>query len=164
MRRSITFRCSIKKGIGKHSDLKIPGRLECAAAPSDWPIHLEPGSLNALIRADGYPDSFDSFGSAPGMKRLDEGLFVPEFVIPKTEIKNNTKGDAQVWRARISVPGTGDDVDCWALRRIGSGIARQVELVSEVHMRTEFHLEDGSEVVVTLFEGAAVGRTGEVQP
>ena len=152
MTRKLTFRCTIKPGIGEHSDLKFPGRNEFADGPTDWPIKLQPGSLNALIDDDGYPDAFDSLGSAVGMKRLDEGRFIPEFIIPRAQIENNSKGDAQVWRAHISVTNTGKEIDCWALRRIRSGITRQIELVSDLHLRTALILDDGAEVVVTLFE------------
>ncbi|MEX1098581.1 MAG: hypothetical protein WED34_21220 [Planctomycetales bacterium] len=152
MPRTLTFCCSVKKGIGKHSDLRIPGTNELPDAPSDWPTTLQPGSLNALIDDNGYPDGFESLGSGPGMKKLDDGCFEPEFVIPKDKIKNNSKGDAQVWRACIVVNATGEEIACWALRRIGSGIKKQIELVSAVHLRNTFRLGEDAKVTVRLFE------------
>ena len=66
---------------------------------------------------------------------------------------------AQVWRAQLEVLGKGLFVDCWVLRRLGSGAGFRVggdvlEIVSDKHLRTEYELEgDGHRVALSLFPG-----------
>ena len=160
--RQLVFMCCVQRGIGCHANLKIPGRHELRDAPGDWPRHLCPGSLNCLIRDDGYPADFERLGKAEGIAKFDEGLFAPEFVIPQASIGNNTleptsilpkKGTAQVWRAVLRAVISGKEERCWMLRRIGSSIKRQVELVSSVRLRDVLALNDGDPVAVTITEG-----------
>jgi len=120
---------------------------------------LQEGSLNVRITDDGCPPEFQKLGTKRGTKRLDEKTFSPEFVIPKDLIRNNKLGptpenpdggDAQVWSAKLVVDGTGATVNCWVVRRMGSALYRDLEIVSERHLRTDLNIEDGTQVTVYL--------------
>ena len=63
------------------------------------------------------------------------------------------KGSAQVWRATLTVEDR--DHNCWVLRRFGSGVGEQLELLSDDHLRTTCDLTNGQQVVVTLERGNA---------
>jgi CTP-dependent riboflavin kinase len=137
----------------------IPGRLAFAAAPDDWPETLHPGSLNVKIAEDGYPVQL--LNRCPGtlVEKLDSRMFAPAFEIPRDAIENNglkpkrnkpRRGDAQVWRALLAFPTHARPVECWVLRRFCSTIKRQLEIVSDKHLRKEFGLVDGVQVAVKL--------------
>jgi len=109
-----------------------------------------------------YPSNLDALGGGDRIKKLDNGEFKPLLVIPRKKITNNSlrptpqcpqRGDAQAWQANLTVLRTGLSEKCWVLRRIGSGIARRLELISENHLRTSLELKDGDEVTVTMLEG-----------
>ncbi|MBY0522794.1 MAG: hypothetical protein K2R98_05330 [Gemmataceae bacterium] len=142
-------------------ELTVPGRDSLLVAPEDWPKTLAPGTLNVLISHEGFPRDFDSLGAGDRLKKFDEGKFRPAFVIPQRLIAGNTlkprpdqptRGFAQVWRAELQVVSTCAKAKCWMLRRIGSSIAAQIELVAEDHLRSRLNLFDGAEVKVTVFE------------
>ena len=154
---AIDFGGEICSGIGKHRELGVPGRDAIADAPSDWPRTLCPGSLNVRVRQ--YPAAFDSRALSHTVRELDICGFRPEFTIPQAELRNNKlqpsadapkRGIAQVWRARLTSLATGSTVDCWLLRRIGSTVGEQLELVSNHKLRSH-GLEDGDRVRVTIF-------------
>lgn len=136
----LIFSGLIVNGIGGHSELIIPGRNDLEDAPAEWPERLFPGSLN--VRVICYPPEFASRGLRSSTKVLDTAGFEPELVIPQAKMINNkltptvafpTRGTAQVWRASIITEGR--MIECWVLRRIGSGLADQIELVSEIKLR-----------------------------
>lgn len=154
---ALEFNCVVRTGQGKHAHMVIPGRSDLPDAPKDWPETLCPGSLNAGVSS--FPPEFDALGVGEGLKKLDEGKFRPEFVIPKAKIKNNSRGDGQVWRARLRVSNSGAEVECWVFRRIGSTIKRQIELVAADHLRQKLNVNDGTEIVVTIFEGTVANIT-----
>jgi hypothetical protein len=159
--RSLTFVGHVQSNMGKfHRELKVPGRESLASAPNDWPVHLAPGTLNIQVGPDGC-DGLAEIGSGVGVKRFDEGRFKPAFLIAQHEIEGNTlkpkagqplRGSAQVWRAELIVTATGATASCWMLRRIGSGIASQIELVSADHLRTRLLLNDETQVTLKVFE------------
>ena len=139
----------------------IPGRKSLVLAPEDWPAKLAPGTLNIAIHDGGFPNDFDQLGKGDGLKKLDEGKFRPELAIPPWRIVGNTlqstpdepvRGSAQVWRAELEVTCTGEVATCWMLRRLGSDIVSQIELVSDEHLRRRLNLSDGMEVKVTVWE------------
>lgn len=143
-------------GIGRHSTLRVPGRNTLIRAPNDWPEALYAGSLN--VRIDQYPVEFRQHGLADTVVELDTGRFAPEFEIFRDELGNNQLGprpdaprggDAQVWRAKISVPGAGPIYKCWALRRFGSRVGEQLEFVADQRLR-DLGLKDGQRVLATL--------------
>ena len=160
--RQLEFSGKIKRNKGLFHNMSIPGRRELASAPADWPETLIPGSLNIRIDLGLLPDVFSAIGSGKNMKEFDSGDFRPEFEISHDKLMGNSllptadqprKGTAQIWRANLAT-AAGTDVKCWMLRRIGSSIGAQIELVSEHHLRTLLGLEDGTPVNVTIYEGS----------
>lgn len=153
----IKFQGVVIDGRGTFVQLHVPGRSELTYAPTDWPIVLEKGSLNILIDADGFPTEFAVLGLPHTVKSLDLKNFQPTFEIPQAAFGNNRllpnpqmphRGAAQVWRARMS--GQTKQIDCWALRRYGSGLSKELELVSACHLRSTHHLNNGMQVSVEL--------------
>lgn len=154
----LEFAGSVVNGIGRHSELVIPGRLKIPGCPNDWPEELFPGSLNVLVTR--YPDEFVSRGFPPVVTTLDVAGFEPQFSIARHLMHNNTlvatpamprRGDAQVWMA--SLVASEQEVRCWVLRRIGSALREQIELVSNVKLRDNLNLsrERRWPVVVKMF-------------
>ena len=156
---SLTFEGKISSGRGTHGELEVPGRDKLPnKAPKEWPSVLCKGSLNICIRQDGYPDLFEEHGLEKTVKSLDKRPIESSFEIDQGEFGNNKlvpaaemqeKGSAQVWRALLITKE--QEIGCWVLRRYGSGLRNELELVSEEHLRTEYNLEDGQEVRVSLY-------------
>jgi hypothetical protein len=162
--RELVFTGEVRSNKGQFSDMEIPGRGQLEQAPDDWPTQLCRGSFNVGISDGGFPDGFDELGEGEGVQKLDRGSFAPEFLIPHNRIRNNSlkprkgmplRGHAQVWRATIELPGRQPPLACWMLRRIGSTIKRQIELVSDTHLKTTLDTDDGQTVVVRVFAGVA---------
>lgn len=158
--KEIIFKGKIRDGRGNFSKMKIPGRSSLPIAPNDWPEVICPGSLNVKVME--YPEELESLGPGNHIQKLDNGLFQPAFVIPHDRIIGNTirpilhapeNGNAQVWRAKLAVAQTGIQFPCWVLRRIGSGVAKQLEIVSEDHLRSKYGLGNGDKVFVSLIAG-----------
>jgi hypothetical protein len=153
--RKLEFIGTVRSNKGTFAqDMIVPGRDDLLVAPADWPLQLEPGTLN--IGIDRFPEGFED-----GLKRLDDGKFRPELVIPQSKIAGNTlkpkrdnptRGMAQVWRAELLIIATGQATTCWMLRRIGSSIASQIEVVSQDNLRSRLNLCDGTAVKVTVWE------------
>jgi hypothetical protein len=143
--RKLEFSGAVRSNQGAFSqEMVIPGRKSLVLAPEDWPAKLAPGTLNIAIHDDGFPNELDRLGKGDGLKKLDEGKFRPELAIPPWRIVGNTlqptpdepvRGSAQVWRAELEVASTGEVATCWMLRRLGSDIVSQIELVSDEHLR-----------------------------
>jgi hypothetical protein len=153
----LRFEGFVTAGIGRHSELGIPGRADVATAPTDWPERLFPGSLNVRITA--YPKAFAQHRLPETIRSLDSGLFVPTFEVRRDEIRNNRlsptdavprRGDAQVWRATIETTDAMICASCWALRRFGSQVGEQLELVADIRLR-DLGLDDERRVVVAVF-------------
>ena len=154
---TIIFKGHITNGIGKYIELHIPGHNEIIQAPCDWPESLQKGSLNVRIDVNGYPSSFADYGLSPTIRELDSKLFIPEFEIAQSEIGDNSleptddmleRGKAQVWRASLRT--TNESISCWVLRRLGSSLLDQLELLSQNHLRTAFNLYNGQDVEVHM--------------
>jgi CTP-dependent riboflavin kinase len=163
---SIVFKGVVTNGVGQHVELYVPGRDEISQAPSDWPTVLCKGSLNIQIAADGYPPIFKEWGLQDSAKSLDAKRFPCAFEVAQREFGNNKlvpnaemlhRGSAQVWRAVLSA--NDQNIKCWVLRRYGSGLAKQLELLSDKHLRNEYGLQDGQAVVVTFLGSIADGQT-----
>jgi hypothetical protein len=159
---TISFRGVICRGVGRHVELHVPGKDEIRQAPTDWPTILEGGSLNVRIASDGYPALFAALNLPKSVLSLDKRPFPATFEIARHEFGNNRLGpklgmpeggSAQVWRAILTA--CGHDRPCWVLRRYGSSVGEQLELLSHVPMRSTYQLEDGQTVVVTLERGDA---------
>lgn len=155
----IEFKGKIISGQGDHYDLGIPGKNELSHAPEDWPKTLCPGSLNVEISIEDLPKELDNLGQGTLIKKLDNGILKPTFVIEQKAILNNTigpkgpvkgRGDAQVWRAKIIVEKSKEIYDCWVLRRLDSEMTKHIELVSDKYLRETLKLSDGDRVLVSL--------------
>src|ERR1051325_5267015 len=149
----------ISPGTGHHHELVIPGRSLISAAPADWPESLYPGSLNVRLFPQRLPSALSIPGRRATVESLDLGLFQPEFQIPQDRIGNNSigrergprGGDAQVWRAFIFQDGERVDTpQCWVLRRFGSRVGEQLELVAGSRLRDVKGIADDQVVMVKM--------------
>lgn len=150
MTDELRFKGRIIKGRGGHADLLVPGRDDVPDAPPDWPQELFPGSLNVLVTV--YPTEFEARGLPKTVKVLDTAGFVPAFRIPQTGMLRNKltpqpgapdRGTGQVWRAELVVDN--HRVSCWVLRRVGSGLGNELELVSGEGIRVTYGLHEECE-------------------
>ena len=147
---TLIFKGQVIKARGGHTKLLVPGRQEIADAPLDWPLRLFPGSLNVLISPNGYPNEVIGRGIAPTVRFLDSASFRPAFSIAQSLMQNNllnpentrmTKGGtAHVWRCDLYARE--QQIHCWILRRIGSGLARELEIVSSEGIRLTYNLPE----------------------
>ncbi len=153
----LRFEGLVKAGIGKHSELLVPGRGVLRHAPHDWPELLCPGSLN--VRVDRYPASLGQHRLSNRIAELDRSLFKPEFEIPRDLLGDNQLGprpgvprggDAQVWRARLTTLDASLTLTCWALRRFGSGVGEQLEFVAAEKLRS-IGLQENQRVEACLY-------------
>lgn len=151
------FKGKITDGIGKHVELVVPGREDLESAPADWPVKLQPGSLNILVDTSGYPEAFVSMPLGCSVANLDDDCLPPVFQIPRDKMHNNKltptpesprRGTGQVWRATLTTDMV--KIDCWVLRRIGSGFVDKLELVSHEHLRNTYNLQNDQHVTVIL--------------
>ncbi len=158
----IKFFGKICGGVGRYVELYVPGRNEIIQAPGDWPFTLYKGSLNVCIDSDGYPPVFSDTKLPDRVQSLDMKPFPPAFEIKHHQFGNNqlhpdsnmpNKGSAQVWRAILITDE--NSYPCWVLRRYGSRVGEQLELLSDVHMRTAYDLSNGQNVAVELERGDA---------
>ena len=141
----LNFTGKIVNGRGTHVELGVPGRSELINATNDWPERLKPGSLNLLVSE--FPDVFEMRRLPRSTESLDVAGFEPEFIIPQAAMSNNElkpskdmphRGAAQVWQAVLEVEK--GSMPCWVLRRFGSGLDKELEMVSDVHLRTTLGL------------------------
>ena len=160
--RKLEFTGAVRSNQGAFSrEMVIPGRKNLVLPPEDWPVRLVPGTLNIAIHDGGFPIDFDQLGPGEGLRKLDQGKFRPVGAIPPWRIAGNTlqptpdeplRGSAQVWRAELEVTSTGEVAACWLLRRLGSDSVSEIELVSDVHLRSRLTLRDLMDVKVTVWE------------
>lgn len=120
-------------------------------------------TLNVLIDDYGFPPEFvDRFGKR--VEALDQRQFLPEVELPYDRIGNNTlapkagdredKGNAQIWRAHIKKIESGQVLQCWVLRRIGSNMPSRLECVAGVKIREALNLlEESNDPVEVVVEG-----------
>ena len=157
MTKTISFSGTVIDGVGKHETLRVPGRSEISQAPPDWPEELCPGSLNLKVAPCGYPKNFEVLGLPHSTRSLDSGTLAPCFEIAQHEFGNNLieptvqmpeRGTAQVWRAKLEYGPK--EIDCWVLRRYGSGLADQIEILSSEHLRGTYGIISGNRAKITL--------------
>ena len=157
---TLRFTGVVRRGIGKFSvELTLPRRDEISMPIRDWPEAPQPGSLNVRIREDGFPDGFLKAFGAADVRKLDSRRFVPEAELKWSEIGGNTlpplptrpdRGNAQVWRAILRNLETGDERQCWVLRRIGSALSKDLEIVAAERLRDSLQLADGTVVEIEM--------------
>jgi len=153
----LIFEGVVIAGVGRHSELIVPGRSVLLEAPEDWPNVLFPGSLN--VRVERYPPEFERHGFSNRVEELDRSVFKPTFEIARERLANNRLhprpgvprgGDAQVWRAQIRALDDSLTLTCWALRRFGSGVGEQLEFVAGQRLRA-LGLQENQRVQACLF-------------
>jgi hypothetical protein len=149
----------VRPGIGKFAkQLELPKRESLSTVIRDWPDVPQPGTLNVRVQ-DGFPAEFIAAFGQPDVRLLDSRRFAPEAELNWQEIGSNTlppqpnrpdRGNAQVWRATLRNLSTGAECLCWALRRIGSGLSVDFELVAGDKLRERLALSDGTPVEIDL--------------
>jgi hypothetical protein len=136
----------------------LPSRKQLSKPIRDWPNTPEPGTLNVRVK-DGFPAEFLRAFGEPNLRLLDSRRFSPEAELNWTEIGGNTlppqpghadRGNAQVWRATLRNLSTGSECLCWALRRTGSGLSVDLELVAGEKLRDRLILSDDTPVEIDL--------------
>lgn len=142
----------------------MPGKAILSTPIRDWPEMLQAGTLNVRVEG-GFPADFIRNLGRADVRLLDSRRFTPEAELKWTEIRGNTlppqpgqpdRGNAQVWRATLRNVNTGTACPCWAVRRIGSGLSLDLELVAGENLRDRLGLPDGTPVELEL-EGEWVG-------
>ena len=155
---AIEFKGKVGSGVGKYVELHVPGRGELPQSPDDWPWVLCKGSLNIHVDPDGYPELFDEIGLPRTTRSLDQKPIACSFEIGQSEFGNNKlqptetmpqRGAAQVWRAILIA--NEQKIACWVVRRYGSGLRDQLEVVSDLHLRTAYGLVDGQDAQLCLY-------------
>jgi hypothetical protein len=144
----LIFEGAVVGGLGRFGrEMEVPGRALLSDAPPDWPESIARGTLN--FELDELPAPLRDRRWS-NIKRFDRREFVAAFEIPRNAIRANTlrpepgspeKGRAQLWRARLEAEQR--TATCWVLRRIGSGYATVLELVSDRRIREEIGLPIG---------------------
>ena len=149
----VIFRGRISSGLGRHSELIIPGKQNLADSPIDWPEEFEAGSLNVQIVE--FPEALKS--TRTRLKALDRGVIPPTLVIPQDRIENNSlrrkffkprRGMGQAWRATLYAKSRSMPV--WVFRRVGSHMHDCLELISDKRIRNHLDIRDEDEVSVVL--------------
>ena len=150
----------VRKGVGRFAaELTLPTRDRMSVPIRDWPEAPQPGTLNVRINSDGFPNDFLEFFDGPDVRYLDSRRFAPEAELKASDIGNNTlpplperpdRGSAQVWRALLRNLETGEEQQCWVLRRIGSGLVKDLELVAGENLRDSLRLYDGTPVEIDM--------------
>ena len=159
MPTTLRFKGLVRPGMGKFSKkLVLPSRSSLSKEIRDWPDVPQPGTLNVRVK-DGFPAEFINAFEQPNVQLLDTRRFAPEAELDWTEIKGNTlppqpdrtdRGNAKVWRAKLRNLSTGDECSCWVLRRIGSGLSVDIELVAGEKLRDRLALIDQTPVEIDL--------------
>jgi CTP-dependent riboflavin kinase len=157
---TLRFKGVVRTGIGRFSvELTLPRRSRLSVPIRDWPEALQPGTLNVRIDEDGFPSEFLKHFAQANVRKLDSRRFVPEAELRWDEIAGNTlpplpdkpdRGNAQVWRAHLRNLDSGIEKLCWVVRRIGSGLSRDLELVAGERLRDSLGLKDGMPVEVEM--------------
>ncbi|MCK2151213.1 hypothetical protein MYE70_19275 [Marinobacter alexandrii] len=160
----LDFSGKVCDGAGLFSkQIIIPSPVEDLKSVKDWPSELVRGTFNLQVEKGGWPDVQGFDFKASGVQCLDRSqAFPPALYLDHTFVPNNTLhpgnkgkfgGDLQFWRAKLSIDGVAVPILCYVLRRVGSGYRDKIELVSDIHIRSEFQVENGSRVNLTVYDG-----------
>lgn len=106
---------------------------------------LYPGSLNVKV-----------LKPASLQEDFDNGVYEPGLRIPQNELVGMPPyiGDGLAWRCVLGVQMTGQKVDCWIFRRIGSRVSHGViEVVATEGLVGTYGLKHDDPVTMTLYEG-----------
>lgn len=156
----LQFTGKVRPGCDKFArELTLPRRNELPVPIQDWPEVPCQGTLNIQIDAGGFPSEFLRRFSSANVQHFDSRRFAPEAELPWNAIGGNTlppipgkpdRGNAQVWRATLSGREHRMEQLCWVLRRIGSGLKQDLELVAGINLRAALELSNGSAVDVYM--------------
>ncbi len=157
---SLRFSGVVRTGCTRFAvELALPGRTQLSVPIRNWPDVPRPGTLNVRMQAEGFPAEFlQVFGEA-NVRCLDSRRFAPEAELKWSEIGGNTlppqpgrpdRGNAQVWAATLRNLETGKERQCWVLRRIGSSLWQDLELVAGEQLRDALRLLDGTPVEIDM--------------
>jgi hypothetical protein len=148
------------EGCGRFAEeLILPTKDRLSQPIRDWPDLPAEGTLNVHIEESGFPPEYLANFKEASFRCLDTRLFVPEAELPWTDIGGNTlpptpsrpdRGRAQVWRATIINVKREAMHLCWVLRRIGSALRVELELVADENLRNAMLIEDGTKVEVRM--------------
>ncbi|WP_435640839.1 hypothetical protein [Micavibrio aeruginosavorus] len=169
-RLHLTFRCAVRPGEGAFNRMVFPGRtaLDDEAA-KDWPETLCPGSLNCGVIE--FPSNFDALsGDGDRIEKLDHGIFVPEFEIPREMIVNNRvvpysprdnqrMGIAQAWHCAVRNDDSGECFQAWHVRRIDGTYPKFhniIELMADRKLRDSHELNDNTNLTITMYSKQAL--------
>ncbi len=166
-RLHLTFHCVVQAGEGRFSRMVFPGRAALGDEAKDWPVEPCPGSLNCKILT--FPDNFNQLaGDGDRIEKLDHGIFVPEFSIPREAILNNRVGPhgpndnprmgiAQAWKCAVQNDDTGERFDAWHVRRIDGTYPvfhGTIELMADRKLRASHQLNDNTPLTITMYSKA----------
>lgn len=158
----IKFIGVVSKGCGLFANQNpLPTTVAELAHLEDWPNSFEQGTFNIKVNKENIPIIANFDFMSQGVRCLD---LHPEFppaaylnysVIPNNTItpekKGENAGDLQFWKTTLHVPDKSISHNCYMLRRVRSGYAFDIELVSNLHLRNDFGLENGGQVILTVF-------------
>jgi hypothetical protein len=168
-RLHLTFRCAVRPGEGAFNRMVFPGRTSLNdEAAKDWPETLCPGSLNCSVIE--FPSNFDALaGKGDRIEKLDHGIFVPEFEIPRAMIVKNRvapyspshnprMGIAQVWHCAVRNEESGEIFPAWHVRRIDGTYPKFhsiIELMADRKLRDSHGLNDNTKLTITMYSKRA---------
>ncbi|MFC0246054.1 DUF120 domain-containing protein [Falsochrobactrum ovis] len=142
----------VESGLGRHSELKIPGSEVLFPVPHDWPVEFYPGSLNVRLIDPPAP-----FNTRKGVKVLDKNTIAPDVVIARDLIGNNSlvrkrfkprRGLGQAWRCVIKTRK--NEANAWIFRRVGSHMHEHLEIIASEKLRPRLGLADGDQIEVYI--------------
>ncbi len=160
----ITFFTQVCSGAGLFAkEIALPSPNPALTCISDWPNEFAPGTLNLKIDTLKWPNVAGLNFQNEGVQCLDLcPLFKPALYLDYTTVLNNTinptshdefAGDLQYWRAELQLKGQRETIRCYMLRRVRSGYRDQIELISDIHLRNMFSLENGTYAKLSIFNG-----------
>lgn len=150
-------------GVGRFAEeINIPSPIEGLTSVEGWPCEIVRGTFNIEVERAGWPECEWLDFSGSGVQCLDKSsVFTPALYLDYSFIPNNTLnpdnrgefgGDLQFWRAELS-HGNSPDIRCYMLRRVKSAYRDKIELVSDVHFRSEYQLRNGQRVSLVVYDG-----------
>lgn len=158
---TLLFHGKIVDGVGRHSALRLPGRISELAHLKNWPDPPFPGSLNVRLDRKRLPQHpMLQFAIQGGLRCLDQSDFRPSGYVAFDQVLQNTikpsakrphAGDLQIWPCSLRLLTTGQTHECFVARRVGSAVRWELELVSHCRLRDALPLSNGARVSVTMY-------------
>lgn len=151
-------------GAGRFAEeINIPSPVEGLKSVRGWPCEIVKGTFNIQVEGAGWPECEDLNFSGGGVQCLDRSpVFPPALYLDYSFVPNNTLnpdnkgefgGDLQFWRAELGIGNSSEIIRCYMLRRVKSGYRDKIELVSDVHFRSEHQIINGQRVNLVVYDG-----------